>query len=186
MKIISLWTSSFLEKKGLSFSFHNSVESSNDLAKAQAFQTLDNPSLFLVDHQSQGRGSQGRQWENSDLMLSFLWNKKDCRIQVQVCEDFAKDTQQALQTAWPDLPIYFKAPNDLYLKKKKLAGLLLEVLSQGSRKAFILGLGLNVFSAPKSLPASCLKDQVKNLTQESWEVFLSALIENWSFRLRKL
>ena len=151
----------------------------------KAFQSLDNPILFLVNHQSKGRGSQGREWKNSDLMLSFLWHKENCQIKVETCENFAQDVQEALQTAWLDLNIRFKAPNDLYLKDKKLAGLLLEVLSQGSMRAFILGLGLNVFSAPEGF-ASCLKDQVESLSQTKWEIFLSNLISSWSKRFLNL
>ena len=186
MNLINSWTSSFLEREKILFRFQESTESTNDLAKVKAFQSLDNPTLFLVNHQSKGRGSQGRQWKNSDLMLSFLWHKENCQIKVETCENFAQDVQEALQTAWLDLNIRFKAPNDLYLKDKKLAGLLLEVLSQGSMRAFILGLGLNVFSVPEGLTASCLKDQVEILSQKTWEVFLSSLISNWSKRFLNL
>ena len=222
MQSLSLWTSSFFEQEGLHFVFQERASSSNDLASRQAFKSVKNPSLFLVEHQTQGRGSQGRQWQNSDLMLSFLWHKKEEELnnqssslspslknqssslkaqacetnnselsvtnqkvpfEAQACEDFAKDVEKALKKTWQDLEISFKAPNDLYLNDKKLAGLLMEVLSQGSKRAFILGLGLNVFKSPKNLPASCLKDQVKYLTQTQWQKFLSQLLQNWSNRL---
>ena len=186
MKLINLWTTRFLEREKIAFSFQESAESSNDLAKTQAFQTSKNPYLFLVDHQRKGRGSNNRKWENSDLMLSFLWHKTEACLKVQACEGFAQDVLKALKKTWSDLEIRFKAPNDLFLKDKKLAGLLLEALSQGSRQAFILGLGLNVFSTPLELPASCLKDQVKDISQESWFVFLSTLIASWSNRYKNL
>ena len=214
MNSLSLWTSSFFEKEGLSFVFQERASSSNDLACRQAFKSVKNPTLFLVEHQTQGRGSQGRQWKNSDLMLSFLWHQKEEELknqsssfkaqvrnaqstsssfknqkvpfEAQACEDFAKDVEKSLKKTWQDLEISFKAPNDLYLNDKKLAGLLMEVLSQGSKRAFILGLGLNVFKSPKNLPASCLKDTVKDLTQTQWQKFLSQLLQNWSNRLASL
>jgi len=183
MNLISLWTIRFLKKENSSFYFQESAESSNDLAKNQAFKTQKTPTLFLVNHQSKGRGSKGRQWVDSDLMLSFLWHKKRATdLKAQICEDFAKDVQQALENTWSELKIQFKAPNDLLLEDKKLAGLLMEVLSQGHSKAFVLGLGLNVFSSPKNLVASCLKDQIQSLNENSWQSFLSSLIAYWSKR----
>jgi len=188
MKLIPLWTKSFLEEKKLAFYYKEQAESSNDLAKAKAFQTSVNPTLFLVSHQSQGRGSQGRKWQNSDLMLSFLWHKEGGlqNLKNHSCEDFAQDVKQALEKTWSALDVCFKAPNDLYLQDKKLAGLLMEVLSQGSQTALILGLGLNVFSSPQNLLASCLKDKTKNLSESSWQAFLSHLIHSWSKRFKPL
>lgn len=196
MSLISRWTTQFLEKKNIKFHFEKSTGSVNDLAKAQAFKTKSNPFLFVTDHQTKGRGSNSRRWEDSDLMLSYLWhkghkNKLDFKnqadsFQPQICEDFSKDVQQALQKTWPCLELSFKAPNDLYLKDKKLAGLLMELLSQGSKRAFILGLGLNVFSAPAGMEAACLKEQAEDLSAAAWRLFLSRLFANWSKRLSSL
>lgn len=196
MNLISLWTTQFFNKENIKFHFEKSTSSVNDLAKAQAFKTKSNPFLFVTDHQTKGRGSNSHRWEDSDLMLSYLWHKGhkdelDFKNQAggfepQVCEDFSKDAQKALQKTWPCLELSFKAPNDLYLKDKKLAGLLMELLSQGSKRAFILGLGLNVFSAPANVEAAYLKEQTENLSVATWWLFLSRLFANWSKRLSSL
>jgi len=51
--------------------------------------------------------------------------------------------------AFPSLDFSLKPPNDLYLQNKKLAGLLVETVAKGSQYSLIIGLGLNVLSAPQ-------------------------------------
>ncbi|MBC6415150.1 MAG: hypothetical protein GDA46_02005 [Bdellovibrionales bacterium] len=184
MNSLSLWTKNFLQQQNLNFYFQDKASSSNDLAKKKAFQNKTNPSVFLVKTQTKGRGYNNKKWENSDLMISFLWQKTKGTISSKISKDFAKDVEQALKKTWPELNIFFKAPNDLYLNEKKLAGLLIEILTQGFQTALIVGLGLNVFSTPKNLRASCLKEQLEKITHPSWNFFLKTLIQMWSQRVQ--
>lgn len=84
---------------------------------------------------------------------------------------------RAAMTTWPDLPLSLKAPNDLYLGKQKVAGLLLETLQQGSQTRLILGLGLNVFSKPDLPIATALSDvlPLDRISELGWNLFLDRL-----------
>ena len=136
-----------------------------------------------MNQQSQGRGRENRKWENSDLMISFLWEGNLKKITASSCEDFALDLKKALKTVWPVLPLQVKAPNDLYLNDKKTAGILLEILHQGSEIALIVGLGLNVFSCPENLKATCMAEHTKDIHLKKWESFLEYLFSLWSKRV---
>ena len=186
MGLISLWTQQFLRENNISFSFKEQAVSSNDWAKEEAFGALPSPAVFLVASQSKGRGYGNKKWEDSDLMFSVLWEKAFSEIPLKACEDFALDLKQALQNTWPQQEFKVKAPNDIYLKEKKLAGILLEVLKQGSETSLIVGLGLNVFSAPKNLQAGCLLEEVREINLEIWKIFLKNLIFYWSQRVENL
>ena len=186
MDTISVWTKQFLQQNDMIFSFKEQAVSSNDWAKEEAFKALKSPSFFLVNRQTQGRGYRNKNWENSDLMLSILWQKNFSDISLKACEDFAEDLKQALKSIWSQLDFKVKAPNDLYLDGRKLAGLLLEVLKQGPQTALIVGLGLNVFSAPKNLNAICLSEKTKNIDSKNWHLFLRNLNFYWSQRVEKL
>ena len=181
-KIISTWTKHWLSKKEISFYFSDFATSTNDLAKEHIFKSSDEPLVFLVGHQTKGRGSKNRRWENSDLMISFLFRKNLKEITASSCKDFVFDLCKSLQEVWPQLVLEVKAPNDLYLNQKKIAGLLLEVLNQGSKTVLIVGLGLNVFSCPKHLKAAYLAEQAKNINLQNWESFLNHLFFLWSKR----
>ena len=181
-KTISLWTKNWLEKKEIPFCFLEETKSSNDLAKERAFTNLFSPFVFLTASQTQGRGREDDIWEDSDLMLSFLWEKNLKEIRLESSEDFAVDLHKALKTVWPSLPLKIKTPNDLYLDGRKLAGILLEVLNQGSKKALIIGLGLNVFSCPGNIESSCLAEHTKNISSKNWELFLEQMFPLWNQR----
>ena len=181
-KTISLWTKNWLEKKEIPFCFLEKTKSSNDLAKEQAFKNLSSPFVFLVAGQTQGRGREDKVWKNSDLMLSFLWEKNLKEINIGSSEDFAVDLHKALKAVWPSLPLKVKTPNDLYLGDKKLAGILLEVLNQGSKNALVVGLGLNVLSCPGNLESSCLAEHTRNISFKSWELFLESVFSLWNQR----
>ena len=44
--------------------------------------------------------------------------------------------------------ISFKFPNDILIKKKKICGILQEVISQDSKKYLLVGIGINILSSP--------------------------------------
>lgn len=179
---IFLWTADWIKKHKLPLFQSRMVTASNDQAKKHAFKNFPSPSVFLALKQSQGRGGGGRKWEDSDLMLSVLWEKNLKKVKSP--EGFTLDGLKALKTAFPALNVKFKAQNDLLLDEKKLAGILIEFLSRGEQTALIVGLGLNVFSRPKGLSTSsaCLADHTKNIHPENWGVFLQNLLHRWSKR----
>ena len=182
MKPICIWTKQWLSENKIPFCFFEQSASSNDLAKQKAFQNLSSPTVFLVKKQTKGRGSGNKKWKNSDLMLSFLWEKNLKKIHSSHCRDFTEDLRQALKKTWPDLTLFVKAPNDLYMSEGKVAGLLMEVLSQGAQTALIVGLGLNVFACPKNLKADYLYRQAKDIDKVKWKFFLDQLIFLWRQR----
>ena len=46
--------------------------------------------------------------------------------------------------------ITFKWPNDIFVNRKKICGILQELITANSRKFLIIGIGLNIVSNPKN------------------------------------
>jgi BirA family transcriptional regulator, biotin operon repressor / biotin---[acetyl-CoA-carboxylase] ligase len=167
--------------------YKSETTSTNDWAKEAAFSEQINPfglGLFLTDHQTQGRGRGDHTWSEGEIGGALLssWVFKlglsphpvtSCRIGLAV--------ERALSATWPWLHFSLKAPNDIYLGEKKVAGLLLENLQQGSDNRLIIGLGLNVFSHPALETSTSLKAELTSLTGKVldlwvWNTFMDHLL----------
>ena len=68
---------------------------------------------------------------------------------------------KACSGTWPFLNWNLKAPNDLYISNKKVAGLLIETVTQGDDIRLLVGLGLNVLATPDQVVWMDLVDGVQ-------------------------
>jgi len=179
-------TRKWAEHNHLYVHYEAAMASTNDLAKTKAFDEIllqEALCLFLTDHQTSGRGRGKNTWVDnkpgSKLLSSwsYLLNAKpqpttSCLVGLAV--------YRALSTTWPFLPWNVKAPNDIYIGDKKVAGILLENVIQGDEVRVIVGLGVNVLSAPEEVPTSgallpALPPGVPLLGQD-WTAFLDRLM----------
>lgn len=117
------------------------------------------PCLLVAEHQSGGRGRQGRSWQSSpgaSLTFSLClplaptdWSGLSLAVGVALCE--ALDPPRA---SGPQR-IGIKWPNDLWLLDgtdpsagagigRKLGGILIETVAAGSQRLAVIGIGLNV------------------------------------------
>jgi BirA family transcriptional regulator, biotin operon repressor / biotin---[acetyl-CoA-carboxylase] ligase len=141
--------------------------STNDDALAAARAGGASGSVFLADHQTQGRGRRGKTWvaaPGQHLLLSILLRdvqpRKDAgangaghapgdaatgvgaltlAVGLGVREALAAQSASALGVKWP---------NDVLAGSRKLAGILCEGHFVGSRlEAVVIGIGINVLRA---------------------------------------
>ena len=64
--------------------------------------------------------------------------------------------------------IFFKKPNDLLVNKKKISGILQEILIINKQKFLIVGIGLNIVKSPKikNYPTINLKELTNKLVSK--------------------
>jgi BirA family biotin operon repressor/biotin-[acetyl-CoA-carboxylase] ligase len=133
--------------------FHASLDSTNTLAKELASGGAPEGTIVLAEEQTQGRGRMGRAWFSPgyvNLLLSML-----LRPTIQPDHIFILTMIMALASIEAikeisGLSPLIKWPNDLYVGRRKLAGILTE-FSQGKSgiEHVIIGLGLNVNWIPE-------------------------------------
>lgn len=158
-----------------------SVTSTNDWAKESAFRSGQADfEIFIADHQSAGRGRGTNIWQDAapgDLLLSSWSFHMAQPPQPVLAAALGLSVFRALLTTWPDLPLSLKAPNDIYLGDKKMAGILLETVQQGDRSRLVFGLGINVFNKPDLPTATCLSEALNldRVTELGWNLFLDRL-----------
>lgn len=105
--------------------------------------------VLIADWQTGGRGQGTRKWESErskNLLCTFLFDRGLPEIENQVYLNMAVSLA-VYHTVQPKVPedVWIKWPNDLYIGKKKVAGILIEnSLQQNMIRSAIIGIGINV------------------------------------------
>ncbi|MGZ3687626.1 MAG: biotin--[acetyl-CoA-carboxylase] ligase, partial [Bdellovibrionota bacterium] len=136
-------------------------ESTNDLARALGEAGAPHGTWISARRQTRGRGRAGRDWqsEEGNLFISLVARVKDPALWSWVPLAAAVAVTRAVGRDFPEIPVRIKWPNDLWVRNRKLGGILCEGV--GTREAFIvIGIGLNCASAPEILerPATSLSE----------------------------
>jgi len=133
---------------GRNLIWHETVGSTNTVAKEMAARGAPEGTLVLTEEQTAGRGRLGRQWlspSRANLLFSLLLRPAlDAGEVFSLTMILALAAAEAVESACAVTP-RIKWPNDLYVNGRKLGGLLTEVSAAGKTVEWaVLGLGLNV------------------------------------------
>ena len=119
------------------------------------------PAYFTItaDKQEQGRGRKGKIWESESgenvLLSVLLYPNVTPSQQFNVCRMVSLSLIRLLEQTFGLNNVSIKWPNDIYIRDKKIVGILIEHSIQGEQiKYTIAGIGLNVNQAkfPSTLP----------------------------------
>ena len=127
---------------------NNTNETAIDLIKRNKF---ENGFVYALS-QKKGKGQYGRNWisKKGNLFGSIFFHLKKNYPSV---EEFSLINLilniNVVSNYCGKKNTFFKAPNDIYINKKKICGILQEVIIKGSKKYLIVGIGINILSNPK-------------------------------------
>ena len=135
----------------------DTAESSNDEAR-KAIDSLDNLSVIAVRCQTKGRGQRTNTSETApgkNLTFSIVLKNLDIlpNEQIAISQITALSVVDYLKSHGIDSRI--KLPNDIYVGRKKICGILIEnSICSSKMKWSIIGIGINVNQTifPSSLP----------------------------------
>ncbi|WP_439328457.1 bifunctional biotin--[acetyl-CoA-carboxylase] ligase/biotin operon repressor BirA [Lonepinella sp. BR2357] len=127
--------------------FYRPVIHSTNQFLLENIKRLNKGDICTAECQTAGRGRRGRQWISpfaSQLMLSFIW-QVDARKPL---DGLSSVVAMAINHALIKLggtDIMLKWPNDILLKGRKLAGILIEIAhTENGQLNLVVGIGLNV------------------------------------------
>lgn len=132
------------------------VASTNDIGIARGKAGAAEGTVIIAEHQTAGRGRYGRRWDAPSgkcLLVSVVFRHRLLRDQVTLPNLIgAIAIAQAIRTTHK-LDARIKAPNDVRIKKKKVAGVLTELAYDDQQQPFfVLGFGVNVNSTLEDFP----------------------------------
>ncbi len=145
---------------------YKSTDSTNNVAMLLARQGSEEGLLVISEEQTGGRGRLGRHWtspKNSNIYMSLV-----LRPRIQPAEAGRITLMSAVSIAhtinrFVGLPAKIKWPNDIYLDRDKVCGILTEMSAELDRINFIvLGIGINVNADKHKLPHQAASLKMKS------------------------
>lgn len=131
------------------FIFLTEVESTNNYANQLVLsKAAEHGTVVLAQYQKKGKGQQGNSWESEfgkNMLASFIIFPQFLNAAKQfyiskivslAMVDFLKTETNGVSVKWP---------NDIYIRNKKIAGILIENSVKGNNvSSVIIGIGLNL------------------------------------------
>jgi BirA family biotin operon repressor/biotin-[acetyl-CoA-carboxylase] ligase len=123
--------------------------STNDVAKRAASDGAAHGATWVAEEQTAGRGRRGHSWVSppgEGLLFSVLLRLPCPPVRVPPIALVAGlAVRDAVAAAAPGASIAIKWPNDVLVAGRKVAGILVEAITAGSRvEAVVVGIGINV------------------------------------------
>ena len=166
------------------------IESTNNFARSLITEHKIFKGIVIADEQTKGRGRYGNKWVSPKGNLYFT-------IFFPILKSNLKKIQFLVQLQIRNIlknynikNITLKWPNDLYIKNKKVCGILQESIVFG-KFYLIIGIGINIRSSPKikNYPTTYLNNETKKkinlneLVEKLKKAFLTNIInKTYSFK----
>ena len=139
--------------------------------------------MILSNSQINGRGQYGKKWISykGNLFVSLFYNLKNFNISLKKLTKVNCLIVKKCISHYCKSKIYFKSPNDLMIKKKKICGILQETVNKFNNKYLIVGIGINLIKSPgiKNYPTTHLSLHInKKISKTKIEIKLKKIFEN--------
>ena len=130
----------------------DSVKSTNDEAIKLIKKNKLSPCIITAKKQTKGRGTMGKKWisEKGNLFISLFFETASKSIRSNKFSVLNPRIIKNILAKYSKYKIVIKWPNDLLVKKRKLCGILQEVIEFKGKKFLIIGIGVNTKISPKN------------------------------------
>ena len=144
---------------------YKNVQSTNNTARRIIKKTNLSQGMIISEIQKKGRGQYGRKWISTkgNLFVSFFNELNKTNLSINAITKINCLLVKKLLSKFIRKNILFKKPNDLLVDKKKISGILQEVIFAKDKKFLITGVGINIINNPKirNYPATNLQEITK-------------------------
>ena len=167
------------------------VKSTNNTAIRIIKKTKYNLGMIIAETQVNGRGQYGKKWISlkGNLFISFFNELNQKNLPIKAITKINCLLVKKLLSSFTSKKILFKKPNDLLVEKKKICGILQEIILVKNKKFLITGIGINIKKNPiiRNYPATNLQEITKkSISKLSIENKLKQLFEKNLSKLYKI
>ncbi len=145
---------------------YKSVKSTNDTAIKRIKKNYKQPLLISSELQKKGKGTMGKKWisNKGNLFLSILFEFYPNKINFKQHAVLNAYLLKKIIEKYVTKKVYIKWPNDLLIEKKKVCGILQEVINYNNKSFLIVGIGINTCTYPKIV--NCKTTSLKNYSKK--------------------
>ena len=143
--------------------FFKKIQSTNNTA-LRLINSGNSHGAILTEYQTKGRGQRENKWiskkGNLFMTIFFEINKN---LPLKKITKFNMSIIKKIITKKVKARIYIKLPNDILINKKKVCGILQEIVFKNDIKYLIVGLGINIINSPNVIKyqTTCLNNYSK-------------------------
>ena len=147
--------------------------------------------MVISDTQTMGKGQYGKKWISykGNLFVSFFYELKNIKLSLPRLTKINCLLIKKLLKNYYKKNIIFKKPNDLLIQKKKISGILQEIVTIFGDKFLIVGIGINIKKSPKirNYPTTSLDELTsKTINKREVENKLKLIFERDFLKMYKL
>jgi BirA family transcriptional regulator, biotin operon repressor / biotin---[acetyl-CoA-carboxylase] ligase len=122
--------------------------------------------MVVSENQKNGKGQYGRKWISykGNLFVSIFYNIDNINFSISKLTRVNCLLVKKVISKFYKKEIFFKRPNDLLINKKKISGILQEIIIKDNKKYLIVGIGINIIKSPNitNYPTTNLLEIVGN------------------------
>lgn len=150
---------------------YEKVSSTNDIAMELVKEKGEESGLVFAKMQTKGRGTRGNEWVSlsGNLFATIFF---PLRAEYPPFNEFAIINpiilSDVIKNFCENENICLKFPNDIFVNKKKICGILQEVVISNEIKFLIIGIGINIKNNPnidKGYEATNIFKETKSMPQ---------------------
>ena len=129
---------------------YKSVNSTNDIAIKLIKKKEIKYGLVISEKQKKGRGQRGKKWISykGNLFVTIFFSLEKNRLPLNKLTKMNAKLIIKLISFYCKEKITLKPPNDILINKKKICGILQEIIQKNEIKYLIIGIGLNLIKSP--------------------------------------
>ena len=154
---------------------YKNVNSTNDIAIKIIKNSNNKSGLIIADNQKKGRGRYGKKWISlkGNIFMTIFFNFGKNSISLKKMTHINCFLTKKLLSSYCKKKISIKPPNDLLVNKKKISGILQEVIKKDKETYMVVGIGINIVRNPNitNYPTTNLSEVSKKKINKNEMIF---------------
>ncbi len=129
--------------------YYKKIKSTNDTALKYIINGVEK-GVILADVQTKGKGRRGKKWISirGNLFMSIFFKIQNYTSLKKITKLNCLLVRECLQK-FTEFKVVTKKPNDIFIKKQKICGILQEIIFKKEKKYLVVGIGVNLNKSPE-------------------------------------